>query len=194
VASYLIRIPDYTLLVDPLVEQPGDAVLEALDRLLTGQVRILITVPYHTRSAEFLCRRYRGLGAEILGHPLVAKRMKEPSALRTVSPGDALEGLVRFHSIGRPVRAEMPIEIPSLKALLFGDSIVEFGGELHLWEPPIKGERRRRWYCEKLLPSLQALTQVNPELILVTHGRPVLEQGKAALEEALSRGPWQRPS
>ena len=42
-----------------------DPALGALDDLVRGRVRILISKPHHSRSAELLWRRYRGATAGI---------------------------------------------------------------------------------------------------------------------------------
>jgi hypothetical protein len=154
-------------------------------------VRILISIPYHARSAELLWGRYRKRDARILGHPLVAKRLVDTAGFQPLMGGEDIGGVARVHRIGRPVRAEMPIEIPSRRALVFGDAIVECQGELHLWENPVESDNRRRWYEERFLPTLGALARLEVERVLVTHGRPVLSGGGAALQDALARGPWQ---
>jgi Trehalase-like, N-terminal len=57
--SYAMIANGQTLLVDPLVDGGDDPVLGALDDLTGGRVHILISKPFHTRSAELLWRRYR---------------------------------------------------------------------------------------------------------------------------------------
>jgi len=50
---------------------------------------------------------------------------------------------VRAHSIGQPRRAEIPFELPSHRALAFGDTLLEIDGELRVWhgEPVRDGAR-----------------------------------------------------
>lgn len=191
--SYLVQVGRVTLLIDPLVDGDADPALAELDELVGDPVRILISIPYHTRSAESLWRRYRERDAFILGHRLAAKRLSDTTGFRPLTGDDDIEGVARVHRIGRPVRAELPIEIPSQRALVFGDAIVEWGGSLRLWEDPVESDNRRRWYEERFLPTLRDLARLDVERVLVTHGRPVLSDGAAALSEALHRGPW-RPS
>lgn len=193
VGSYLVNTGGVSLLVDPLVEGESDPVVPGLDGVVAESVRILVSIPYHARSAELLWRRYRDRGARILGHPLVAKRLSDTSGFAALAGGEDIDGVARVHRIGRPVRAELPIEIPSHRALVFGDAIVEHGGELRLWEQPVSSDNRRRWYDERFLPTLRALERLDVERVLVTHGRPVLRAGAGALRRALDRGPWQPP-
>ena len=194
VGSYAVRTGGVTLLIDPLVDDETDPVLSDLDDMVLGPVRILVSIPYHVRSAELLWRRYRSDDALIMGHPLAAKRFDDRTGFRSLAGGEDIEGVARTYRIGKPVRAEIPIEIPALRALLFGDAIVEFKGRLHLWDDPIDSENRRRWYEERFLPTMRALESLDVERVLVTHGRPVLSGGAIALKEALDRGPWQAGS
>jgi hypothetical protein len=111
-----------------------------------------------------------------------------------VAGGETIEDLARMHVIGSPARSEQPIEIPEHRALVFGDSVVETGdGELRVWEDALDSERRRRWWRERHLPTLQRLANLQPAHVLVTHGTPVLNDGSQALRRALRRDPWQRP-
>jgi glyoxylase-like metal-dependent hydrolase (beta-lactamase superfamily II) len=192
--SYAVAVDNGTLLVDPLVHGDDDPVLAALDDLVRGRVRILITMPFHTRSAESLWRRYRAAKARIYGHRDVATRLGDASGFEAVAGGDVVDAVARFHTIGHPPRAEQPIEIPTHRALAFGDALVETGGgELRLWNSPLDGERRRRWWHERYLPTLEQLGAIEIEHVLVTHGRAVVGDGAAALRRALEREPWQRP-
>jgi len=145
VASYLVKAGGVTLLIDPLTDGEGDPLLKQLDRLVTDQVLVLISVPYHTRSAESLWRRYRERDCLIHGSPLVAKRLSEPTAFTAVAPGDEVGGVARWHPLGRPRRSEMPIEVYSQRALVFGDAVVGAEGGLRVWESPLSTESRRRW-------------------------------------------------
>ncbi len=116
------------------------------------------------------------------------------AAGRATVGGNAVDGIARFHAIGRPPRSEQPIEIPSVRALVFGDAIVEIGdGELRIWETPPDSDRRRRWWNQDYLPTLEWLATLDIEHVLVTHGQPAIGEGKQALQRALKSGPWQRP-
>lgn len=192
--SYALTVNAETLLVDALVTGEDDPLLGVLDDLAGRRVRILVSKPFHTRSAELLWRRYRRAQARIYGHAEVATRLGDTSGFEAVSGGDDVGGAARFHSIGSPPRSEQPIEIPARRALVFGDAVVETGGgELRVWEDRLDSERRRRWWHERYLPTLERLAALEPELVLVTHGQPIAGQGTTALRRALERDPWQRP-
>jgi hypothetical protein len=193
-ASYAVAVDGETVLVDPLVSGGDDPALEALDDLVRGRMRILVTMPFHTRSAELLWRRYGGAKARIHGHPDVATRLVDVCGFEPVTGGGDAGGVARFHSIGSPPRSEQAIEIPAHRALVFGDAVVETGGgELRLWDAPLDSERRRRWWHERHLPTLAPLVALEVEHVLVTHGQAIVGNGAAALRRALGRDPWQRP-
>ncbi|HET8755174.1 MAG TPA: MBL fold metallo-hydrolase [Solirubrobacteraceae bacterium] len=182
VASYAVDAGDVMLLIDPLVDAP-----EQLDGIVAKDVAILITIPYHVRSAEPLSERY---DATIYGHKAVADRL---TSARRFAPIDGeLPGGARAYTIGKPRRYEMPIHLPSHKALATGDALVTtLAGDLRLWHwrEPVD-EQRTRWYRETFNPTLQPLLELDLERILVTHGPPILSYGSAALQAAVDAEPW----
>ena len=72
--------------------------------------------------------------------------------------------------------------------------MLEIDGELRVWSRHRDGERRRIWYEQRFLPSLDALTRLDVERVLVTHGEPVLQNGARELAASLTRPPWSRSS
>ena len=184
VASYALRDGDLLVLVDPLVTDDGaGSVLDLLDALAGGEVAIVVTVPYHARSAEPLAERY---GATVHGHPATAKRFADPGRLSDGPP----PGGLTFHTIGRPKRYERPVHLPSQRALAFGDAIVEVGGELRMWCQDPLDERRLAWYRDVFAPTVRPRLDLDVERVLATHGEPILHGGRDALAAALERPPW----
>ncbi|HEX5260166.1 MAG TPA: hypothetical protein VFW18_01720 [Gaiellales bacterium] len=173
------------MLIDPLLLD--EAGWEALDAVVDGPVETLVTIPYHTRSAEQARRRY---GGSIWGHRAVARRLEDPESLRVIAPGEELPGGASAHRIGNPVRYEMPIFVPELRALVFGDAVVGTDGGLRVWTQGRVTGRRGDWYERRLIPSLRPLLDLDGERVLVTHGPSVLGGGRRALERALAAGPW----
>jgi hypothetical protein len=190
VASYALRDGGDTILIDPLLPD-GD--VSVLDGLVTGTLRVLITIPYHVRSAELIWRHYAAdHETTIWGHPAAANRLSDRSAFRPIVTGEPLAGGVAGHAIGSPRRFETPLHLPRQRALAFGDAIVAVDGELRVWlEAPLTA-RRVDWYRQRFLPTLQPLLALDFDRVLVTHGPPVLSDGRRALGTALARPPWHR--
>jgi hypothetical protein len=191
VASFAASAGDTTLLIDPLLPHKPDQVLETIDDNLGDRLAILITIPYHVRSAEELWRRYeKDAETTIHGHPASAKRLDDRSAFREIDPGVPLPGGVTAHTIGKPRRYEMPLHLPSHDALVFGDAVAQANGRLVVWAADKVDAKVERFYRERFNPTLEPLLELDFERVLVTHGQPVLNGGKQALREALDAKPW----
>jgi glyoxylase-like metal-dependent hydrolase (beta-lactamase superfamily II) len=190
VACFALEAGDELLLIDPLLPEDDDApVLDALDRLARRRaVAVLITIGYHVRSAEPLCDRYAG---SLWGPASCASRLADPSRLQILDPGAPGPGGATAFAIGKPVRTERPLWLPSHGAVAFGDAVVTTPeGELRMWCQQELDERRLRFYREQFAPTLAPLADLPVDRVLVTHGRPVLENGAAALRQALASEPW----
>jgi glyoxylase-like metal-dependent hydrolase (beta-lactamase superfamily II) len=194
VASFWMRDDVGLVIVDPLLDGKTDPVLHALESNAFGTVRILITVPYHVRSAELVWNHLsEDYDTAIFGHALCAKRLESAVGLVALKGGETLAGDVRVHPIGSPRRSELPFEIPSHRALAFGDAVVETGkGALRVWDDPVDSAARKKWWDERFLPTLRPLAKLDVERVLVTHGQPVLKDGAKALAKAFGQPPWQR--
>lgn len=147
------------VLVDPQLPPERDAFITALDRDVARfghPLAILLTVPWHARSAAELAKRYDGrIGGRVRGvvaHPLpeVEETVYWLNDHRTLIVGESL----------------------------FGDG----GGRLSLCpERWVKGKRR-----VALRESLRTLLDLPVERVLVGHGPPVLRGGRQALARALT--------
>src|SRR5436305_3550990 len=153
--AYALRDGEDSILIDPLVAGETEPLLSALDGIVRGRVRILVTTPFHVRASELLWRRWRERHeVTIFGHEHCATRLDDRSAFQPLRGGETLDGGVRAHPIGRPRRAEIPFELPSHRALAFGDSILEYDGELRGWPRARNSGRRRTAYAKRVLPAL----------------------------------------
>lgn len=186
VAGFALSHEGGLVLIDPLVDDSAD--LEALDALVEGPVTIFITIPYHVRSAADLAKRWDGV--EVLGHPAAEAKLPAGTPFRAIAPGEPLPHGVRAFRIGNPRRQELPLYLPWVRALAFGDAIVGAEGGLRVWG---QGERSERWYRERFRPTVEPLAELDAERVLVTHGPPVMRDGARELIAALDAGPWDPP-
>jgi hypothetical protein len=197
VASFAAQAGDTTLLIDPLLPDGEGAaasrssVLDVIDRMLGDRLAILISIPYHVRSAEELWERYRKEAeTTIHGHAAAAKRLKDRSAFNAIEQGVELPGGVTAHTIGKPRRFETPLHVPSHEALVFGDAVAETGGKLVVWATDKVDAKVERFYRERFNPTLEPLLELPFDAVLPMHGRPLLRGGKDALRRALRAKPW----
>lgn len=163
VGCYFYEAPEAICLFDPLVPmEDRDRFFDALDRDVerAGQpVRILLTVDAHRRSATDLAERY-GTAAP----PLPPDRPELPTGVE-----------IRAEAAG-----EFVFWVPEHRALVAGDLIL---GRAHGLEVP------RTWLedgYDAAIAALRPLLELPVDRVLVTHGEPVLEDGREALERALS--------
>jgi hypothetical protein len=207
VASFAL-VGEALVLVDPLLPVSGagvgpdvgahpgaDAradVERALDRLAreAARLEIMITIPYHARSAEELLVRYRDtLPTTIWGHRAVAKRFRDQATtLREIEPGKPVGGGDALAlAIGKPRRFEMPLYFPAHRALAFGDAVIGIDGGLRVWQ---QASTDPAWHDGVFVPTMRPLLDLDVERVLVTHGDPVLRNGRRALQDAMAAGPW----
>jgi glyoxylase-like metal-dependent hydrolase (beta-lactamase superfamily II) len=187
VGCYALVTPGRTVLIDPLAPAGDDEFWPRLDGIVSGSAVVVITIPYHVRSAEAVCARYPG--ATVWGHRNAAKRLGDKSLFRELAPGSEPGG-VRAFAIGRPRRSEMPVLVESHGALAFGDAVVGIETGLRIWSTEPVDERRRGWYADRFVPTVEPLLSEEFDRVLVTHGPPVVSGGRDALAKALGQPPW----
>lgn len=193
VACFAVQAGEDTLLIDPLLPEDDSAVFALVDEILTDRLTVLVTIPYHVRSAEAIWRRYRKRAeTTIRGHAAAAKRLDDRSGFREIDPAAELPGGATAHRIGKPRRQETPLHLPSHGALVFGDAVAEVDGRLRVWSDRKVDDKVDRFYRERFNPTLEPLLDLDFERVLVTHGQPVMKDGPRALRSALGSKPWYR--
>ena len=171
VGSVYAEVPDAVVVVDPLVpEDAEEQFWTALDRdveRLGLPVHVFLTVHWHERSVATVLDRYKAT----LWRP--EERGELPTGVRAeiVKGGDWVEAL---------------FFLEAHRALVAGDLLIGKDGGIELpvsWFP--KGEQE--WVERELRPELrERLGRLPVELVIVSHGEPVLENGADALRRALS--------
>ena len=150
VVSYALIVGDAVALVDPLLPLEDDErrapLVAELDELVGAarRLEIMVTIPYHTRSAEVLFERYWGnVATRLWGNEAVAERFVWDTPLTEIPRGktgtsvDIADGLARAFTIGNPKRLETPLLLPRPPAIAFGDAVVGMpDGGLRVWDRP----------------------------------------------------------
>lgn len=184
VGCVYVETADGVVLIDPLVPpENSEHFRRALDRDVAragGDVHVLVTVFWHTRSAAAMVERYGArVWAPARGKAAVARRAGAVSD--PFGPADLLPGGIEAFRTARA--AEVVYWIPAHRALVPGDVLLGDGaGGVRMcpesWLP--KGLTHA-----ELAESLRPLLELPVERVLVSHGEPVLEDGRAALAAAL---------
>jgi glyoxylase-like metal-dependent hydrolase (beta-lactamase superfamily II) len=184
VGSVYCELGDCVVLVDPLVPpEDTERFWRALDRDLarmSAPVHVLVTIFWHTRSAAAMVERYGArVWAPTTSRAAVARRAgKVTDPFR---PGDPLPGGIEAFRTARTT--EVLYWIPGRSALVPGDVLLGDGkGGVRMcpesWLPGRKGHA-------ELAETLRPVADLPIDRILVSHGEPVLRNGRAVLAAAL---------
>ena len=171
VGSVYAELPAALVIVDPLVpDDEEETFWSALDRdveHLGLPVWVLLTVHWHERSVAQVLERYKAR----LWRPEETGELPEGVRAEVVKGSDWVEAL--FY-------------LEPHRALVAGDLLVGTADGIELpvaWFP----KAEQQWVRDELKPQLRArLGGLGVDLVLVSHGTPVLENGEAALARALS--------
>lgn len=164
VGCVYVETPEAVVLIDPLV--PDDDPITfwgALDRdvsRLGRPVVVLLTCPWHERSAAEVAHRYSA---------------SRPEPDETLPAG--------VEPVPVPEVEETLFLLTEHEALVAGDVLIgdEHGGVRVMPESWMEG----RTTPEEVRAVLRPLLEKPLERVLVSHGRPVLERGREALAAAL---------
>ena len=163
VASLALATDDGLVLIDPL-EPPPD---------VRRAEHVLVTVYWHGRSTKALDA----------AHVWASTRSAQPLRNRGIGvtdvfrAGDELPGGIRAFQTARA--AEVVYWLPEQRALAVGDVLL--GSPLRLCPESWLGKPTH----DDLRVSLRPLLDLPVERVLVSHGEPVLRDGRAALAEVV---------
>jgi hypothetical protein len=167
VGSVACAAGDALVLVDPLVPEERDDLQRELDALVeshTQPVVILTTLAFHRRSRDRLANRYRASTSR-------AERSL-PSAVETIQIKGAGETMVW---------------LPEHRALIPGDRLLgDDAGGVRLCPESWLRYLPSRMKHAGLREALGPLLDLPVEMVLVSHGAPVLSGGRDAIARALS--------
>jgi glyoxylase-like metal-dependent hydrolase (beta-lactamase superfamily II) len=184
VGSVYCETPDGVVLVDPLVPRDESRRFwAALDRDVAnagGQVHVLVTVFWHTRSTKSVVERYSArVWAPARGKQAIARRaggVSDPFREEAPLPG----GIRSFETVRA---SEVVYWIPQHATLVPGDVLLGDGhGGIRMCPQSWLPQRRTQ---ADLAASLRPLLDLPVQRVLLSHGEPVLADGRAALAAAL---------
>jgi hypothetical protein len=168
VGSVAYAGPDALVLVDPLVPADRDDLRDELDTLVRRHGRrvvILTTIGFHRRSRDELAERY--------GASTSRARASLPDGVETV----------RIQGAG-----ETMVWLPEHRALVPGDRLIgDDRGGLSLCAGSWLRYLPSGMDLAGLRAALAPVLELPVELVLVSHGEPVLENGRDAVARALVR-------
>ena len=192
VSSYAIDDGERLLLFDPL-----GVPTELEERAASHETAIVLTAPWHERdaeslvqrlgapvytplpdTAEYLMKRY-GITAEQAGEgsPDVVWLLREGKGeARPYAAGDRLDVGVEAFPGQKP--NDMVLWVEGHRAVVAGDTLVDFGDGLHINPRWLDPEVTR----EQVVEGLRPLLDLPVEHVLATHGGPF---DRAALERVL---------
>jgi glyoxylase-like metal-dependent hydrolase (beta-lactamase superfamily II) len=187
------------ILIEPLAPPAGttdgDRFWTALDLDLERArrpVSILLGNSFHLRAAPaFRERLASDAGCAVVAHPATIARLGLPG----IVPFDA--GLSRAGVEAIPLDALDPGEtaffIREHRALIFSDAVLGAGGGRLAVAPPswgAKGEEAAALYRRCFRSDLKRLLDLDPEVVLPSHGAPILAKGRETLAAALDAPAW----
>jgi len=194
VSSYASVDPERLLLFDPIAP-PGEIENRAAER----ETAVVLTAPWHERDTQSLVER---LGAPVYTPlPDTAQELMDKFGISAEQAGDGSpdvvwllkeglgDGRVYSSTEGLPAgieafpghkRNDIVLWIESKRAVVSGDTLVDFGEGLELNSRWLRSEGVTR---EQVAERLRPLLELPVEHVLATHGGPF---ERAALERALA--------
>ncbi len=175
VGSVYYEAADAVVLVDPLVPpEDEERFWGALDRdveRLDRKVVVLVTAPWHVRSAEAIVTRY---GATVWAHPAGRSRLGREIDAAVLPTG------IEVFEIPPVDEGQVALFFPGHRALVTAEVLAGTAEELSVHPSPQLQDGTR------LLSCLRLLLELPIEIVLPAHGSPILERGGEAVAAAVA--------
>jgi hypothetical protein len=173
VGSVAVETDDGLVLIDPL-DPPQE---------LGQPSHVLVTVYWHGRETK-------QLDAKRVWASTRSRRALESRGIGVTDPfraGDSLPGGIRAFQTARA--AEVVYWLPAQRAVVIGDVLLGADAKPRPTSDPLR-LCPERWLGKsthaELRESLRPLLDLPVELVLVSHGQPLLHNGNSALREVIS--------
>lgn len=199
VASIYAEYDEAVVLIDPLVpSEPPDTerFWRSLDddvARLSRPILVLVGSVDHGRSADAVAARYLALGRSI--RVVGDAKIRDAVSCTLHATFDEIALPAGLHAAPVPGMSpgERAFYLDPWRAAVFADAVIGAGGGRVRVAPPswgVKTPEGRALYDRAFRPSLASVAAMRPELLLPSHGEPVLMNGTAALDEALRAPAW----
>jgi glyoxylase-like metal-dependent hydrolase (beta-lactamase superfamily II) len=176
--GYLVHHPAGNLCIDPV--EPSEEVLERLVR--DGVSRILLTNRNHVRRANLVRER---TGATVAIHPADAAHARQQGAVIDAEL-HAGNRVGPFSVVGVPGKSpgEVALHCPKRRILIVGDAVIgNPPGKLSLLREKVLDDPPR------LRGSVEALAELEIDVLLPGDGEPILRDAQARLRELVATFP-----
>ena len=199
VASVYAEFDEAVVLIDPLVpSDPDDAErfwrnLDDDVSRLARPVLILVGCVDHGRSADLVAGRYLAMGRQVR---VVGDAMIRDNASCTLhATFDDVPLPAGLHALPIPGMSpgERAFVLDPWRAAVFADAVIGAGAGRVRVAPPawgVKTPEGRALYDRAFRPAIRRVAAARPEMLLPSHGAPILAGGTAALYEALAAPAW----
>ena len=180
--------PEGLVLIDPLAPPPATAARRAFWHTLDAEIErrrqpvaVLLTSDWHDRSAQAVYDRYHASAGASIWVPALALQKGEAGRMacrptHTYDEGDSLPGGVQAYAIAPHWYPEVALHLPPQRALVVADA---------LWRTP-EGD-----VClsgaKAAVPLRRLLDTFAIDVLLLSHGAPVLERAHGIIASALER-------
>ena len=199
VACVYAEFDEAVVLIDPLVpDDPADRerFWQALDRDVTRLARpvlVLVGSVDHGRSADVVAARYRAAGQPLSVVGDAAIRAGVSCALHATFDEATLPAGLTAEPVPGMSPGETAFRLDPWGAVVFADAVVGAGeGKLRVAPPSwgVKTPSGRALYDRAFRPAVRSAASAHPDIVLPSHGAPVLTGGASALDEALAAPAW----
>jgi hypothetical protein len=199
VGSVYAELPGSVVLIDPQLPSDAEALgrfWQALDRDMAkvgGAMFVLVGSVDHGRSVDEVAARYRDAKRKVTVVGDAGIRDNVSCDLDATFEEVSLPAGVTAAPIVGMSPGERGFVLHPWNAAVFADAVIGAGGGRVRVAPASWGVRTdagRAIYDRGFRASLRAICDLGPEILLPSHGEPVLTAGRAALEDALGAAAW----
>ncbi|HET6341447.1 MAG TPA: hypothetical protein VFG78_04625 [Gemmatimonadota bacterium] len=178
VSSYFVESSH--VLIDPMVPDDGLTWFET-----RAPEHVLITNRYHSRGSAAFAEAF---GCPVRCHRAAVEHVRERVAAEPFEHGEVLAGGIEALAVPGYTPDETALHVPAAGgALTFADNLIREG------DGPL-GYAPDGWYGDdpepakaRVVEACRPLLALDFRHLLLTHGEPIVDEGKEALREFLER-------